>query len=75
MSPFFRFSHFARGSAFTRKVKGFVVYFFAALIKHEIRIKCEKCIECFVFHGMFHENIRKIQQVYSRPNRYIVYAK
>ncbi len=39
----FSLLHFAPGSAFARKVKGFCVYFFAALIKHQIRIKYEKC--------------------------------
>ncbi len=45
--PFFCFSPFAAfcaRSAFAQKSKDFVVYFFTALIKHKIRIKCEKCI-------------------------------
>ncbi len=50
------------------KLEDFVVYFFAALIKHEIPLKCEKCIVC----GVFRENIRKVhakcevRKVYSR---------
>ncbi len=40
--PFFHISHPGRHSR--EKSKDFVVYFFAALIKHEIRMKYEKCI-------------------------------
>ncbi len=52
--------------------KDFVVYFFAALINSpEIR---KVYSECFVFCGVFHENICKIhakcetRKVYSQPN-------
>ncbi len=46
--PFFRISHqeqHSRGNS-----KDFVVYFFAALIKHKIRMKCECVVSdsCFV---------------------------
>ncbi len=61
------FSLFAFGSILRQgwhsheKSKDFVVYFLAALIKHEIRVKYEKCIrEYFVFCGVFCENICKI---------------
>ncbi len=43
-APFFRFLHFAPRLASVRKFEGFRVYFFTALIKHEIRLKCEKCV-------------------------------
>ncbi len=43
-APFFRFSHFVPELAFAWKLKGFCGLFFAALIKHEIRLKCKKCI-------------------------------
>ncbi len=45
--PFFSFrilQHFVPGSAFVQKLKGFRGLFFAALVKHEIRLKCKKCI-------------------------------
>ncbi len=45
-SPFFAFyisQHFVPGLAFARKLKRFCGLFFAALIKHEIRMKCGKC--------------------------------
>ncbi len=45
--PFFAFcisQHFAPGSAFTWKVKGFHGLLFAALIKLETHMKCEKYI-------------------------------
>ncbi len=40
---FFRFSYFAAFRA-KEKSKDFLVYFFAALIKHKIHMKYEKCI-------------------------------
>ncbi len=46
-ATFFAFhisQHFVPGSAFAWKVKGFCGLFFAASIKHKIRVKCEKCI-------------------------------
>ncbi len=43
--------------------KDLVVYFFAALIKHEICMKCEKCIESVSYFM-----ISKMRKVYSRPN-------
>ncbi len=43
------------------KSKDFIVYFFTALIKHEICMKYERCVvDCFVFCGLFCENTRKI---------------
>ncbi len=43
--PFFAFHSILRQGRHLRdKSKNFVVYFFTALIKHEIRLKCEKCI-------------------------------
>ncbi len=39
--------------------KDFVVYFFGALIKHEIHMKCEKCIVRVSYFVVFRENIRK----------------
>ncbi len=44
-----RISH--QGRHLRKRSKDFVVYFFALLIKHEIRMKCVKCIVsvwCFV---------------------------
>ncbi len=43
--PFSCVLHFALGSDLYEKSKDFVVYFFAALIKHRIHIKYEKCID------------------------------
>ncbi len=76
--PFFHFSHFtafALGPAFMWKVKDFIL-FFRGINKtrnsHEIR---KVYSECFVFCGVFRENIREIlvkceiQRVYSRPNK------
>ncbi len=45
--PVFRFLHFAQGSVFVQKVKWFRVFFFVTLLKHEIRMKYEKCTEVF----------------------------
>ncbi len=59
--PFFGFSHFVLWLAFAQKVKGFCALFFCRINKtrnsHEIRIVYS---ECFVFHGMFRENICEI---------------
>ncbi len=43
-APFFAFHILRQGWHSRKKSKDFVVYFFMALIKHEIRMKCEKCI-------------------------------
>ncbi len=64
----FRFLYFAPGSTFTQKVKGFRGLFFAALIKHKIHIKCEKCIvSVLYFVACFAKNTREMRKVYSRP--------
>ncbi len=42
-TPFFTFRILRYGQHSRKKSKDFVVYFFAALIKHEIHMKCEKC--------------------------------
>ncbi len=55
--PFFTFRILCQGRYLCKKLKDFVIYFFAALLKHEIR---KVCSECFVFHGVFCENIREI---------------
>ncbi len=53
------------------KTKDFVVYFFAALIKHKICMKCEKCIvSVSYFVVCFVKNTRKMRKVYSRPLKY-----
>ncbi len=52
-----------------KKSKDFAVYFFAALIKHEIRMKCEKClVSVSYFMVCFTKNIQDIQKVYSQSN-------
>ncbi len=68
--PFFYFSHFAAfctRSAFAGKVKGFRGLFFRGINKtrnlHEIR---KMHSECFVFCGVFRENIRKISMKYEK---------
>ncbi len=68
-SPFFTFRCISRECRHSCKNwKDFVVYFFAALIKHEIRVKCEKCIVSVSYFVMcFVKNTRKMQKVYSRP--------
>ncbi len=43
-APFFPFHILHQDQHLRKKSKDFVVYFFAALIKHEIRMKYEKCI-------------------------------
>ncbi len=54
------FSHFAPGLALMQKVKGFCGLVFRGINKtrnsHEMRKVCK---ECFVFCGVFHENIRQ----------------
>ncbi len=46
--------------------KDSMVYFFTALIKHEISPEMRKAYsDCFTFHGVFCENIREIRKVYS----------
>ncbi len=42
-NPFFAFRISQQGRHSHENLKDFAVYFFAALIKHEIRLKCEKC--------------------------------
>ncbi len=42
--PFFAFRISCQGQHLREKSKDFVVYFFAALIKHKIHVKYEKCI-------------------------------
>ncbi len=58
--------HFAPGSAFMQKVKGFFGLFFRGINKtrnlHEMR---KVYGECFVFHGVFHENIREMRNMKS----------
>ncbi len=41
--------HFTSGSAFTWNIKEFYIFFFAALTKHKIQMKYEKCIVAFCF--------------------------
>ncbi len=46
------------------KSKDFVVYFFAALIKHKIHMKWENMIsECFVFCGVLRKHLRNVKSV------------
>ncbi len=53
-----------------KKSKDFGVYFFAALIKHKIRMKCEECtVSVLYFVVCFAKNTREMRKVYSRPNR------
>ncbi len=42
--PFFTFCISCESRHSSKNSKDFVVYFFAVLIKHEIRVICEKCI-------------------------------
>ncbi len=53
--------------AFRENSKDFVVYFFAALMKHGICLKCEKCTVSVSYFVVFRKNIREIRNVYSRP--------
>ncbi len=76
-APPFRFSHFVPGSAFAQKLTGFHGLFFCGINKtqnaHEIQKVYSKC---FLFCGVFCENIRKIpakcevRKVYSQPAVY-----
>ncbi len=58
-----------------KKSKDFVVYFFAALIKHKIRMKYEKCIVSIsyfvVFRKKHSQNTREMRntKVYNCPIR------
>ncbi len=51
-APFFAFRILCQCRHSSEKSKDFVVYFFAVLIKHEIRIKYEKCIESVSYFVM-----------------------
>ncbi len=56
-----------RGRHSREKSKDFMVYFFVALIKHKIRMKCEKCrVSVRYFVVCFAKNIREMWKVYSR---------
>ncbi len=68
---FFSFHTISRqGPHSHKKSKDFVFYFFAALIKHEIRINCEKCIvSVSYFVVCFAKNTREMRKVYSWPYR------
>ncbi len=67
-APFFVFRILCRGRHSREISKDFVVYFFAALIKHEIHMKCEKCfVSVSYFVVCFAKNTREIRKVYSRP--------
>ncbi len=65
--PFHILQHFVLGSAFTQKFKRFRGLFFRGINKirnlHEIR---KVYSECFIFHGMFCENIPKIPVKYEK---------
>ncbi len=67
-TTFFAFCSISRqGWHLCKKSKDFVVYFFAALIKHEIRMKCEKCIMSVMYSVVcFAKNTRKMRKVYSQ---------
>ncbi len=62
------FSHFAPGSVFAQKLKGFRSLFFRGINKTQNSAEMQKGYsECFAFLGAFRKNIRKIRKVYSRP--------
>ncbi len=64
----FTFLILRQGRHLRKNSKDFVVYFFVALIKHKIRMKCEKCIvSVSYFVVCFAKNTRKMRKVYSRP--------
>ncbi len=69
-ASFFTFrtlQHFAPGSAFAQNSKDFVVYFFGALIKRKIRMKCEKCtVSASYFVVCFAKTFAK----YARNTKY-----
>ncbi len=78
LRPFFAFrisQHFAPGSAFTQKVKGFRGLFFRGINKTRNSYETRKVYcECFVFRGVFRKNTREMRnvKVYSRPKTFIV---
>ncbi len=48
--------------------KDFMIYFFATLIKHEICMKCKKCmISVSYFVVCIMKNTREMRKVYSQP--------
>ncbi len=64
-APFFRFLHFTQH--LHENSKDFVVCFFAVLVKHEIRMKCGKCIVsvsyfivCFVKNTLEMQNAKSV---------------
>ncbi len=57
---FFAFCISCQGRRLCRKSKDFVVYFFEALIKHEIRMKYEKCIGSVSYFVVRFENTCEI---------------
>ncbi len=63
-TPFFTFHilrHFVAGLALARKVKVLRGLFFRGISKAQNSHETRKVYsECFVFHGVFRENIRKI---------------
>ncbi len=69
-APFFAFLISHQGRHSHEKSKDFVIYFLTALIKHEIRMKYEKC---FVFRDMFHKIPTKYKKC-VRPYRCTVYS-
>ncbi len=67
-APFFAFRISHQGWHTRKNSEDFVVYFFAALIKHEIRMKCEKCIvSVSYFVVCFVKNTLEMRKVYSWP--------
>ncbi len=61
--PFFAFRILRLGQHSCEKSKDFVVYFFAALKKHEIRMKYEKCIASVSYFAVcFVKTHREIQK-------------
>ncbi len=77
-APFYTFcilQHFAPGSAFVWKLKGFRGLFFCGINKTRNSPEMRKVYsECFIFCGVFCENIREIpakceiRKVYNQPN-------
>ncbi len=71
-TSFFTFCISRQGRYSRRKSKKFVVYYFMALIKHEICMKYEKCIvSVSYFVVCFAKTFAKceIRKVYSRPQK------
>ncbi len=63
--PYFAFCILRQGWHSRKNSKDFVIYFFAALIKHEIRMKYEKCIVsvlCFVVFREKHAQNAKCEK-------------